>query len=80
MVKYKLFSWYAWGLANNWKLEFESDTMADIKNQLKGRKLSTYAIAEDNKIIKYVCAPLRNYMASPSFPIHYNGEIFVKEN
>lgn len=80
MAKYKLFSWYAWGLANSQKLEFESDAMTDIKKQLKGRKLATYAIAEDNKIVKYVCAPLRPYMTSPSFPIHFNGEIFIKEN
>lgn len=79
-MKYKLFYWYAWGLANNWKLELESNTLSDIKNQLRGRKYATYAIAEDNKIIKYVIAPLRPYMASPSLPIHYNGCIFIKVN
>ena len=80
MAKYKLFTWHAWGLYDNWKLALESKNISDINTYLKGQKYLTYAIAEGNKIIKYVCAPLRNYMAPPSFPIHYNGEIFVKEN
>lgn len=76
---YTLFSWYAWGFGK-WVCILESDNKTTVKDYIKQHKTGTFCIVQNKTIVEcFNRFRSRPGMCSPSFPIHYNGEIYTRE-